>query len=175
MNRMIVYSMCLLPFSLFLVGCGLPGTFPSLPEIRGTYPPQQSFDTDKDGKADFFVFANTDGRIDTIAYGTPDAKISLAAIPPAQLRHVIIILDGFGYDVVRNFYRAGGLRFFFPPSKIICPYPSLTDLCLNDALGTTPSPGFEALYFDRKKNKLVGGTMSYLHGENMPYNCKLNQ
>lgn len=174
MNRMTVFY-TILPLSLFLVlGCGLPGAFPPLPETGGSFPPHQSFDTDKDGKADFFVFADATGRIDTIAYGTPDAKISLAAIPPLRHRHVVIILDGFGYDVVREFYHAGGLRFFSPPAKVICPYPGLTDLCLNDALGTAPSHGFEALYFDRGKNKLVGGSMGYLHGENMPYNRRLD-
>jgi len=134
----------------------------------------RAYDTDDDGLADFFTFTDHVGVASMLAYdttgnGTPDVLLDTAAIPFGRCRHLVIVLDGFSYDLVKCWYDAGHLRMFHRPSRVVAPYPTLTDLCLGDALGDMPSPGFEALYFDRKANDLVGGNWAYLAGDNSPY------
>ena len=143
-----------------------------------------AYDTDGDGVAELFGYANQAGRIDRIAYVTAPTThqageagrviIDLDALPAGRCRHLVIILDGFGYDVVRDYYDAGGLRMFHPPAKVVAPYPTLTDPSIEDILGYVPCRAFEAMYFDRSANRLSGGAWDYLAGENQPYNDLLD-
>ncbi|MCJ7544923.1 MAG: hypothetical protein MUP47_10260 [Phycisphaerae bacterium] len=138
-----------------------------------------AYDTDGDGQADFFTFANPAGRITRLGYGaTPagEAKQILHLDDPTSVarRHLVIILDGFGYDVVKGYYDSGGLRLFHPPSRVIAPYPTLTDLALEDALGYVTCEAFEAKYYDRTRERIVGGSWAYLAGANQPYNRLLD-
>ncbi|MBS3821462.1 MAG: hypothetical protein GVY16_04555 [Planctomycetes bacterium] len=134
------------------------------------------YDSNGDGRADFRILPGPDGRADTLVYGEGDAEevIRLADIPAEEKRHLVLILDGVGYDLFREFHQAGHLRYLYPPSKVVAPYPTLTDLCLNDALATGRSGGFEAEYYDAEANKLLGGSWAYLRGANMPYNARLD-
>jgi hypothetical protein len=134
-----------------------------------------AFDSNEDGTADFFTYPDDEGRVNTIGYdttgdGAPDVKVDLDAIPPGRCRHLVIILDGVSYDLLKAYYDAGGLRVFHPPSRVVAPYPILTDLCVIDALGAMPAAGFEATYYDRADNKVVGGTGAYLSGKSKGYN-----
>lgn len=137
--------------------------------------PYTAYDVNGDGKPDFFTFAGPDGRIDRIGYddngdGKPDRIIDLDKIDYSQSRHLVIILDGFGYDLVKGYMDSGHLRMFYPPSKVVAPYPSLTDLAIEDLFNYESCGGFEAMYYDRQKNRLVGGSGAYMRGENEPYN-----
>jgi len=88
--------------------------------------------------------------------------------------HLILILDGFGYDVVKNFKQAGGFKGFHGPSAVVAPYPSMTDLCVQDLVRGEPCTALEARYFDRKANRVKGGMLAYLMGQNQPYRTKLD-
>lgn len=83
--------------------------------------------------------------------------------------HLIIILDGFGYEVVKRHKDAGGFKGFHEPSKVVAPYPTLTDLCIQDLLQGEPCEGMEAVYYDKEKGRLAGNTLSYLQFKNQPY------
>jgi hypothetical protein len=87
---------------------------------------------------------------------------------------LVLILDGVDHDVMSGYYDAGGLRMFNRPSRVVAPYPTLTDLAMEDVLGYLPCRGLEAKYFDRLANRIVGGTMAYLGGKNQPYNRLLH-
>lgn len=139
------------------------------PEVIG-------YDSNGDGEVDFRTVYDPAGRIAALIYGQgPQAeRIELADIPPEEKRHLVIVLDGVGYGLAKEFYEAGHLRYCAPPSRVIAPYPTLTDLSLNDALAAGRSSGFEALYYDAQANKLAGGSWAYLRGENMPYNALLD-
>ena len=165
-----------------------------MPEAARRVGAFRAYDVHRDGRANFFLFANDHGRVDRIGFGhldgfvrtnnpravlgrtggTPLEIVCLDHLDPRTTRHVVIILDGIGYDVLRAFYDQGHLRVFHPPSRVIAPYPSLTDLCLADALDLEPTPGMEAKYFDRHANAMVGGSMSYLKGDNQPYDALLD-
>ena len=158
-------------------GCLKPVHFPSEPLPS---PPEDNkvfsaFDANHDGKADFFTYVNAAGRVWRIGYDTnndarADVNVDLDAIYFAQCRHLVIILDGFGYDLVKKYYDNGGLRMFHAPSRVVAPYPSITDPSLEDILGYMPCRAFEARYFDRRSNRLAGGSSDYLTGINEPYN-----
>jgi hypothetical protein len=126
----------------------------------------------------FFMYADASGRITRVGYGhdgrSPREVIDLDGIDCARCRHLLVILDGFSYDVVNQYYVDGGLRLFHPPSRVIAPYPTLTDLCLNDLLDLSASEGMEAQYYDRSRNEVVGGSWDYIRGKNGPYNSYLD-
>ncbi len=134
-----------------------------------------AYDADHDGKVEFFTYADAAGRIDRIAYDVtgdqkPDELIALDAIGFARSRHLVLILDGFAYDLIKEYYDAGNLRMFHSPSRVIAPYPSMTDVAMQDIIGGIPPRAFEARYFDRRENRLLGGDSDYMEGKNEPYN-----
>jgi len=170
----------LLAAAVLLCGCQKPVHFPAESQIDAASAAGAfgAYDTNGDGQADFFTYADSAGRIDRIGYcseaGGGNEIIDLGAIDISRCRHLVIILDGIGYQVARDYYDSGGLRLFYPPSKVIAPYPTLTDLCMEDMLGYVPCEGFESEYFDRKVNRVVGGKDAYLAGANQPYNRLLH-
>lgn len=135
----------------------------------------RSFDMTGDGSEDLALPQDADGRVRKIILAGNDREtVALDALTLQDCRHLVLILDGVAYDVLKQYYDEGHFRFFHPPSRLISPYPTLTDLALCDALALPPTPGFEALYFDHWNNRLAGGTGAYLRGENMPYNAVLD-
>lgn len=158
-----------------IIGCGRKPVYFPLETATEPGPTTVGYDTDSNGTSDFFLVRNHAGRVDRLAYdttsdGRPDEIIDLDALPPDRCRHLVIILDGFGFEVIREAYDQGRLRMFHPPSKVVAPYPTLTDLAMDDLLGCAPSEGFEARYYSRTRNDMVGGTGRYMSGESMMYN-----
>ena len=181
MRKLIATMIMTQLFAGWLPGCQKPLHFPvsSMLESAKAAAASAAYDTNGDGRADYFTFADSPGRINRIGYdtsgqGRPDKIVKLDDIDFRQCRHIVLILDGYGYQVVKDFYDAGGLRLFYPPSRVIAPYPTMTDLCIEDALGYIPCRGFEAKYYDRRQNKIVGGSWDYLAGKNEPYNKLLD-
>lgn len=165
----------------FSAGCQKPVHFPAEgdPRAAADVGALKAFDANLDGRVDFYLFANDEGRIDRLGYDRnaapgPDHIVRLDAIPPRDCRHLVIILDGFGYGVVRAMYDAGNLRMFHPPSKVVAPYPTLTDMCVEDLLGYIPAPALETVYYSYDEGHIVGGNLDYLDGFNQPYNHLLD-
>ena len=136
----------------------------------------KAYDARNTGHADFFVYTDDTGRINRIGYdttccGKPNQIVPLDPIPFSQCRHLVIFLDGFSYDVVKSYRDQGHLRFFYPPAKVIAPYPTLTDICIQQALGNGPANAPEDEYYSNKLNKVEGGSLSYLKGTNEPYDA----
>jgi hypothetical protein len=160
-----------------LAGCGKAVFFPTavLPP-PAERPGWEGHDTKGDGKVDYYTIRNAaTGRVDRIAYepaepGQKEEIVDLDKIPFSKCRHMVLILDGFGFELVKKFYDDGHLRMCYPPSRVISPYPSLTDLALADALGHFTCRSFEAAYYDAKAARMAGGSDAYLHGENEPFN-----
>jgi hypothetical protein len=159
--------------SLLLSSCGKPAiTFPAGPLAWSN--DIVDYDTVGDGKAHFRCYLNTQGRIDRLGFdrdgdGVFEETVALDQLDIAKCRHLVIVLDGFPYDVVKEFRDAKHLRMFDPPAIVIPPYPVMTDLALEDAFGYVRCVGVEAQYYDRKENKVVGGAGDYLAGKNEPY------
>lgn len=161
--------------------CRKPVSFPEspVPGAAASVNAAGAYDTNADGKADVFTYATPAGRINRIAYdndadGVPEAAVRLDTIEFRHARHLVLILDGFGYDVVKGFHDAGGLRLFHPPSRVVAPYPTITDPAMQDILGHMPCLAFEPMYYDRKAGRIVGGSGDYIAGRNQPYNALLD-
>src|SRR5262249_16647501 len=56
----------------------------------------------------------------------------------------------------------GHFKIFAPPSRVIAPFPSLTNVCLTAVWRKPPQPGYEPLYFDRAHNRIDGGSLTYV-------------
>jgi len=154
-------------------GCRPPAvTFPFEPVSSGDR--RSGFDTDGDGRADFFLLVNEDGRVDRIGYdrtgdGEPDRLVHLDAIDRSRARHLVLVLDGVPFDVLSEFRAEGRLRVFHAPAAMVAPYPVMTDLALQDAFGDMPAPGLQARHYSRARRQVVGGNRAYLAGKNEPY------
>lgn len=162
---------------LSVIGCRKPVNFPVAGDKKAALQAgaTRAYDANGDGVVEYFTFADGQGRISRVGYdttgdGMPDQVVDLDEIPFSHCRHLVLILDGFGYDVVNKYYQQGGLRAFHRPSQVVAPYPTMTDMCIQDIIDGMPCRAYEALYFDRAANKLVGGTSDYLEGVNEPYN-----
>jgi len=161
---------CLAVAGLLAAGCGSAVRFPAVLLSENDTPAGHvsSYDTNSDKKADYFTMQGADGRIVRIAYdqtmqrGEPDSFVNLDEIAPTEARHVVFILDGIGYDTIREFRQEGRLRLFHPPAPVISTYPAMTDIALADVFQSVPVTGFEAVYFDHQANRLVGGDGDYL-------------
>ncbi len=154
-------------------GCSSPLRFPAaaIRTLATDAGLVRAYDTDGDRRPDYFTTQDEGGRIiliayDTTGHGEADAFIRLDDLPISACRHVIIILDGVGYETVEAFRREGGLRLFHPPVRLISTFPAMTDLALADAFRTVPCVGYEVVYFDRRANRLVGGDADYLSMKN---------
>lgn len=173
-SRELVVALAML--LVYLTGCQKPMHFPAesmAPSAKaaGAF---AAYDASGHGAADFYLFTDASGRVNRLGYDSakhPKAVqyVDLDTLDKKNLRHLVIILDGFGYDVVKDYYDHGGLRVFYPPSRVISPYPTMTDTSLEDALGYVPCEGFEAAYYSHSQGREVGGTGDYLKGTDEPY------
>ena len=164
-------------------GCASALSFPEPVQVR----PENNetvfvFDTDHDGRADFWQYQQADGRKHALAYPTEDGdgpgpRIELDHVDPLQCPHFLIALDGVPFDLVRHMYRQGCFRFFHPPSRLLCCFPSMTDLALSQLFHGDPCLAYQAGYFDRQANRLTDANSVYLSGRNstwlrkMDYRC----
>jgi len=154
---------------LMAAGCANPVRFPAAPLATETTEAGlvESYDTNGDGRPDYFTTEDATGRVVRIAYdttgdGKPDEFVDLDAMPLSQCRHVIFVLDGIGYDTIEAFRREGRLRLFYPPNRIISTFPNMTDLALADVFRTVRPEAYEVVHYDRRKGRLVGGNADYL-------------
>jgi len=153
-------------------GCASLPHFPVQPVQPGTH--LLAFDTDADGRDDYWQDVNADGRkttlhFDTDGDGAPDADASLDGPPADDDLHVLIVLDGVPFELVQELYEAGHFRLFPPPSRLISVFPALTDLALAKLFRAGPCLGYEALYYDAGRGRLSDGNQVYLSGANEPW------
>jgi hypothetical protein len=151
-------------------GCGSPLRFPAAPVASesvaggGTV---LSFDTNGDGRPDYFTTQDGAGRTVRIGYetaagGKADQAINLDALALADCRHVVLILDGFGYDTVEAYQREGHLRLFYPPRRVISTFPPMTDLALADVFRTVRGIGFEVVLYNHRTEQMQGTDSDYV-------------
>ncbi len=157
------------PWTLPAAGCAEAVRFPAEPvdASAASAGGRRAYDTDGDGQPDYVTVADDAGRVVRIGYdttgdGEADAFIDLDTIPSAQCRHVVIILDGVGYETVKACRDAGHLRLFHTPARVISTFPSMTDTSLADIFQSVRPIGYEARYFNRRENRLAGGDGDYL-------------
>ncbi|UCG17470.1 MAG: hypothetical protein JSV19_05455 [Phycisphaerales bacterium] len=171
-----------LAVSVVAAGCTQAPWFPVQPVRSGER--EIAFDMDGNGRDDYWQRLDENGqktelRFDTTGDGQVDETVRPRDLAPDQCVHAVLVLDGVPFDVVDEMYRQGWFRLFPPPARVISVFPAMTDLALTRVFTDQACPGYEALYFDRRKNAPSGGTSVYLSGANAPwltamdYRCSL--
>ena len=102
------------------------------------------------------------------------ASISLDDYADSDVPHVILMLDSVPYRTVAQRYGAGKLRLFAPPTEIVPPFPSITEICFTDVLHAPMLPGMNDEYFDLRTQKPSRGVMERINGYKMPWERRLH-
>ncbi|HEX8144659.1 MAG TPA: alkaline phosphatase family protein [Pyrinomonadaceae bacterium] len=77
-------------------------------------------------------------------------------------RRLLLCLDGVPLEVIEGAKGRGLFAAFGAPSRLLSPFPTLTNVALSKMLGATPPLGYESLYFDRTIRELRGGVRKYI-------------
>jgi hypothetical protein len=162
------------------VGCATAPNFPRPLDVQVNQDQTVlTFDTDRDGHADYWQYQRADGRKVALAFAAersdrPGPRIELDAIGAGDCPHLVIVLDGVPFELVEQLYCEGCFRLFYPPSRVVCCFPSMTDLALTEMFHSGRCLGYQALYFDRAANRLSDGDQVYLSGRNSPWLSRMN-
>ena len=159
---------------LFPVGCaGLkPSAFPIAP-LRIDKAPQRgiirSYDVSRDGKVDLVQRLDADGQIVGLRFPDKSGAVDEIPYPPADrsAARLLIIFDSIPYESVAAAWRQGRFRMFAPPSRVVSPFPVMTDPSIAAFVGALPIPGVESAFVE--DGRLVAATSSYLQRRNMSW------
>src|SRR3990172_3695266 len=77
-------------------------------------------------------------------------------------RRLLLCLDGVPFELVTEGKKRGLFGSFESPSRLLSPFPTLTNIALSAMLGATPPNGYESLYFDTVSRELRGGVTKYI-------------
>jgi hypothetical protein len=73
-----------------------------------------------------------------------------------------LCLDGVPYEVLKAAKTSGLFDNFGEPSRLLSPFPTMTNVALSRMLGATAPLGYESLYFDTCARELRGGMRKYV-------------
>jgi hypothetical protein len=77
-------------------------------------------------------------------------------------RRLLLCLDGVPYEVLKVAKGQGLFDIFSDPSRLLSPFPTMTNVALSRMLGATAPLGYESLYFDKTARELRGGVSKYI-------------
>ena len=77
-------------------------------------------------------------------------------------RRLLLCLDGVPYELIRQAKERGLFDKFGPPSRLLSPFPTMTNIALSAMLGGSVPLGYETIYFDRTARELRGGISKYV-------------
>ena len=77
-------------------------------------------------------------------------------------RRLLLCLDGVPHELIRTAQNRGLFDFFNRPTRLLSPFPTMTNVALSAMLSASPPAGYESLYFDRKTRQLQGGIWKYV-------------
>ncbi|MGH7558060.1 MAG: hypothetical protein ACREMD_09875 [Gemmatimonadota bacterium] len=108
-----------------------------------------------------------DGRIDLWRMIGPDGATEVRAPEPGSdpARTVVLAIDAIPHELFADLQREGHFRAFFPASRLVAPFPSLTNVGFTAILRTPPPLGYEDYYFDPERDAFGGGAWERLTGE----------
>ena len=174
--------MILATVSLAATGTGCAGAWPKMFPVAPVRTVDHAggglerwYNLNGHGRGDYCEILGATGRLERIAYarndeGRIDEEIELAKVPADEQRHLLIILDSEPVELVREVQRQGRLAFLAPPTRVLAPFPVMTDPSLTEFFGMAPAPVVEASYFDGKQ--LRDGYDVYASNGNTPWHIK---
>lgn len=77
-------------------------------------------------------------------------------------RRLLLCLDGVPHKLIEQAKGRGLFDGFGAPSRLLSPFPTMTNVALSAMLGASPPAGYESLYFDRTARELRGGISKYI-------------
>ena len=77
-------------------------------------------------------------------------------------RRLLLCLDGVPCELIQSAKSRGLFEGFGPPSQLLSPFPTLTNVALAAMFGASPPFGYESLYFDKNAREMRGGIGKYL-------------
>jgi Type I phosphodiesterase / nucleotide pyrophosphatase len=84
------------------------------------------------------------------------------AIQASRPRRLLLCLDGVPHRLIEQAKGRGLFDGFETPSRLLSPFPTMTNVALSAMLGASPPAGYESLYFDRTAGELRGGIRKYV-------------
>jgi hypothetical protein len=91
--------------------------------------------------------------------------VAATASNPATPRRLILVLDGVPYQTIADLQAEGRFKRFKNPARMIATFPSSTNPAMVEILHAEDAPGYEDHYYDRTRNRLVGGLQDRVRGE----------
>ncbi|OLE55069.1 MAG: hypothetical protein AUG51_05410 [Acidobacteria bacterium 13_1_20CM_3_53_8] len=79
-----------------------------------------------------------------------------------RARRLLLCLDGVPFDVIREAKTRGLFDGFNAPSRLLSPFPTMTNIALSAMLKASVPVGYESRYFDRNTRELRGGAQKYI-------------
>jgi hypothetical protein len=77
-------------------------------------------------------------------------------------RRLLLCLDGVPHELIEVARNKGLFETFGAPTRLLSPFPTMTNVALSAMFRATPPAGYESLYFDRNARELRGGIKKYL-------------
>src|SRR5260370_22398010 len=77
-------------------------------------------------------------------------------------RRLLLCLDGVPHELIEAARSRGLFETFGAPTRLLSPFPTMTNVALSAMFRATPPAGYESLYFDRNARELRGGIKKYL-------------
>jgi hypothetical protein len=77
-------------------------------------------------------------------------------------RRLLLCLDGVPFEVLKAAKGQGLFDIFSDPSRLLSPFPTMTNVALSRMLGASAPLGYESLYFDKTAQELRGGMRKYV-------------
>jgi len=64
-------------------------------------------------------------------------------------RRLLLCLDGVPHKLIEQAKTRGLFANFGPPTRLLSPFPTMTNVALAAMFGASPPVGYESLYFDK--------------------------
>jgi Type I phosphodiesterase / nucleotide pyrophosphatase len=77
-------------------------------------------------------------------------------------RRLLLCLDGVPHKLIEAAKSRGLFAGFGVPTRLLSPFPTMTNVALSAMFDASPPAGYESLYFDRQEGVLRGGIRKYL-------------
>ncbi|MCA1557767.1 MAG: hypothetical protein LC731_04410, partial [Acidobacteria bacterium] len=77
-------------------------------------------------------------------------------------RRLLLCLDGVPLEVMQGAKQRGLFESFKEPSRLLSPFPTMTNIALSTMMRASAPLGYESLYFDRKAREMRGGVGKYI-------------
>jgi len=126
------------------------------------------YDLNNDGRTDYRKKdLDGDGVFDLYLYdrdfsGSFETVIEKSKLARGAQRRLIICVDSVPFALMEELWREGHFRDLYPPRRLIATFPSDTNPALTEVFGTEKTPGVEDRYYDREKNRIMGGTWDHI-------------